>query len=96
MSLKSIIATGLMATSAMGHLMGSRATRFGCGAPEPSDEHKAISQKFAAQESEARQGGASVKAAISVPTWIHVVTETQAEADAVTVRLLVTIVFYSW
>lgn len=88
MSFKSLFTASLMATAAMGHYLGDRATKFGCGAPEPSDEHMAISQKFAAQEASARESGVSASAAITVPTWFHVVTDTQAEADAVTVSFL--------
>lgn len=89
MSFKSILTTGLMATAAMGHYLGDRATKFGCGAPAPSEEHLAISQKFAEAEAVARKSGVSAQAAIAVDTYVHIVTDTQAEADAVTVSLLV-------
>jgi len=62
---------------------------FGCGAPEPSQEHVKISQKFAAQEKEfAASGNLSIAATINVDVYFHVVASSTAVSDGyVTVTL---------
>lgn len=47
MSVKSIL---LFAGAAMGHTIFSRSTKFGCGAPDPTDEHFEMSRLFAEKE----------------------------------------------
>ena len=55
---------------------------FGCGAPEPSQEHVKISQKFAAQEKEfAASGNLSIAATINVDVYFHVVASSTAVSD---------------
>lgn len=68
MSLKSIL---LFAAAAMGHTIHSRATKFGCGAPEPTEEQLLIAQQFGIQEAALRDAGMSAKAAISVKVYLH-------------------------
>lgn len=52
---------------------------FGCGAPEPHDEHIKISQKFAAEEAAfAASGNISIQAVTTVETYFHVVAASKS------------------
>lgn len=74
MSVKNIL---LFAGAALGHTMFSRDTKFGCGAPEPSEELLEMSAKFAIQEANAREAGIQSQRAFSVNVYLHSVAASQ-------------------
>lgn len=74
MSVKSII---LFAGAAMGHTMFSRSTKFGCSAPEPSEEMLQKHREFAIKEAADREAGISVQKAMSVNVYLHSVSASE-------------------
>lgn len=83
MSLKSVL---LFAGAALGHgLLSTRAPgRFGCAAPEPTEEDLAIAQQFAVEEAAALEsGGFTAQAAIAVDVWLHAVAATSGGLSSV-------------
>ncbi|KAL1634235.1 hypothetical protein SLS58_010779 [Diplodia intermedia] len=81
MFVKTSLLAGLMASVALGHSIHKRDT-FGCGAPEPSEELLTKAGEMAMQEKAVKESGIKfAKAAISVPTWFHVVAASESEED---------------
>ncbi|KAH8910356.1 zincin [Coniochaeta sp. PMI_546] len=79
MYIKSFLVSAVFATTA---LAAATPKPFGCGTPEPSQEHVRISQKFAAQEKEfAASGNLSIAATINVDVYFHVVASSTAVSD---------------
>lgn len=77
----SFLAAGLMASTALGHALHKRDT-FGCGAPEPSEELLFKAGEMATQEKAVKESGIKfAQAAVSVPTWFHVVAASESEED---------------
>lgn len=75
MSLKSIV---LFAGAALGHTIYSRDTKFGCGAPEPTEEQLEISRQFAAKEAANREAGIQAQRAFSVNVYLHSVAASES------------------
>ncbi|KAL1614203.1 putative peptidase m43 pregnancy-associated plasma-a [Diplodia seriata] len=81
MFVKTSLLAGLMASVALGHGIHKRDT-FGCGAPEPSEELLTKAGEMATQEKAVKESGIKfAQAAISVPTWFHVVAASESEED---------------
>jgi hypothetical protein len=79
MLIKTVLRAGAMATAVMGHAIRSPGAL--CGTPQPSKAHMAMSAQFAAKEDAFRIAGNVSLAAISVPTYFHVVATSTKEAD---------------
>lgn len=79
MLLKSVLATGLMATAAVARVLEQRAVRR-CGAPEPSEEILEMSKLFAKQEGAARKAGDVKLAATAVDVYVHVLASSNSVA----------------
>ncbi|KAF4313664.1 hypothetical protein SLS57_010268 [Botryosphaeria dothidea] len=78
---KTSMLAGLMATTVLGHAVHKRDT-FGCGAPEPSEALLETARQMSLQEQAVKESGLKMaQAAISVPTWFHVVAASQSEED---------------
>ncbi len=79
MHIKSLL---LPAVFAVTILAAATPKPFGCGTPEPSQDHVRISQEFAAQEKEfAASGNLTIAATINVDVYFHVVASSTAVSD---------------
>lgn len=85
MSLKSII---LFAGAAMGHTVFSRDTKFGCGAPEPTNELIEVSRKFGLLEAANREMGILSNRAMHVNVYLHSVATSEGSVLSVRPRML--------
>lgn len=78
---KTSMLAGLMATTVLGHAVHKRDT-FGCGAPEPSEALLETARQMSIQEQAVSDAGIKMaQAAVSIPTWFHVVAASRTEAD---------------
>ncbi|OAQ88042.1 metalloprotease 1 protein [Purpureocillium lilacinum] len=74
MKFKSLVLVGLMAGGTVGSAVPKAPYHFGCGAPPPSDSHRAVSKELAVQEAAFNSGLQINAASIVVDTYIHVVS----------------------
>lgn len=74
MKFKSLVLAGLMAGGTVGSAVPKAPYHFGCGAPPPSDSHRAVSKELAVQEAAFNSGLQINAASIVVDTYIHVVS----------------------